>query len=99
MSAPSASDRRLDAFAEDIRHGGEGSLFHRPARGPWRRLAALQWSWLAFPLAWWLLRHGLLRIAIALGFVAAPALALLLILADAWAVWRARRRLRQLSPG
>ena len=98
MSEPRLPTSPLDRFAEDIRHDGSGRVFRRP-RGPWQRLAAQPFSWLAFPLVWWLLRRGLLRMALALGFVAAPVLAAGFILADGWMLWRARRRQRRLNPG
>ncbi len=89
----------LDRFAEDIRQDGSGRVFRRWPRSLWQRVAAMPFSWLAFPLVWWLLRRGLLRVALALSFVAAPVLAVLVILADAWTRRRARRRQRQLNPG
>ena len=99
MNAGPTKGSALDAFAEDIRRGGGGGVFHRAPRSLWRRAAALPFSWLAFPLVWWLVRRGLLRLALALGFVAAPVLALLLIAADAWSLWRARRLARAAQPG
>ncbi len=85
------SDETLNAFAEDIRRGGEGMVVPPRRQGVWRRVAALPFSWLAFPLAWWLFRLGLLRLALALGFAAAPVLAVVFILWDAWSRWRAGR--------
>jgi hypothetical protein len=98
MTAPRPPASPLDRFAEDIRHDGSGRVFRR-SRGLWQRLADLPFSWLAFPLVSWLLRRGLLRMALALSFVAAPVLAAGFILADGWMLWRARRRRRQLNPG
>jgi hypothetical protein len=92
MNPPLTPASALDRFAEDIRHDGDGQVFHHPPRGFRARLAALPFSWLVFPLVGWLISRGLLRMVLALGFAAAPALAVGFILWDAWSLWRARRR-------
>ena len=94
MAAPEQPADPLDAWMDGLRRGGEGALPPDHRLSLRERLAAVPWAWLLFPLLAFLAWRGMLRVALALGFSAAPLLALALISADAWRFGRRARRRR-----
>jgi hypothetical protein len=80
--------QRIDDFIDGVLASGGSDETSAPPRRPRR---GFDWAWLLFPAMAMLLSRGVLRAALGISYVAAPLVAVALLLLDWWQARRARR--------